>query len=198
MMTTLKRGCTGPEVVKLQYALSLLPDGIFGPLTEEAVKHFQAQHSLAVDGIAGPRTLTALGLRQSPRHITEIIVHCTATREGHDYTVDQIRQWHLQRGFADIGYHYVIYRDGSIHAGRPEGIIGAHCTGHNSCSIGVCYVGGEADDPSHTPKDTRTPQQKAALRSLVARLLEKYPGATVHGHYEFANKACPSFKICDL
>ena len=91
MMTTLKRGCTGPEVVKLQHALSLLTDGIFGPLTEEAVKHFQAQHSLAVDGIAGPRTLTALGLRQSPRHITEIIVHCTATLEGHDYTVDQIR-----------------------------------------------------------------------------------------------------------
>ena len=74
------------------------------------------------------------------RKIKEIIVHCSATPEGKDYSIDTIRKWHLQRGFADIGYHYIIYRDGSIHTGRDESVIGAHCKGHNSNSIGVCYI----------------------------------------------------------
>ena len=96
------------------------------------------------------------------RKINEIIVHCSATPEGKDYSVDTIRQWHLQRGFSDIGYHYVIYRDGSIHTGRYESIIGAHCAGHNANSIGVCYIGGCASD-GKTPKDTRTAEQKQSL-----------------------------------
>lgn len=129
------------------------------------------------------------------RHIDEIIIHCSATPEGKDYTVDQIRDWHVRgRGWQDIGYHYVIYRDGSVHQGRPEGMIGAHTVGHNARSIGVCYVGGCAAD-GKTPKDTRTPAQRTALKDLVRRLLEKYPGATVHGHNEFARKACPSFDV---
>ena len=199
-MKTLRKGSRGQDVRTLQMKLALAVDGIFGPITEEAVKTFQREHELTADGIVGPKTLNALAitLNTSLRTITKIILHCTATPEGRDYTVDQIRQWHLERGFADIGYHYVIYRDGSIHRGRPVGTVGAHCTGQNTCSIGVCYVGGEEPDGSHIPKDTRTPQQREALRKLVAELRKEYPGATVHGHYEFANKACPSFKICDL
>lgn len=131
------------------------------------------------------------------RHITKIIVHCSATPEGRDFTVDDIRRWHLEGGFSDIGYHYVVYRDGSVHPGRPEEVVGAHCKGQNSCSIGVCYVGGCAAD-GKTPKDTRTEAQRTALRELVRRLQDKYPGASVHGHYEFAKKDCPCFKICDL
>ena len=126
------------------------------------------------------------------RTINEIIVHCSATPEGRDYTVAQIRQWHLQRGFRDIGYHYVIYRDGTIHTGRPVAQAGAHCTGHNAHSIGVCYIGGVARD-NKTPKDTRTEAQKKSLANLLKRLHELYPKATLHGHREFANKACPSF-----
>lgn len=128
------------------------------------------------------------------RTITEIIVHCSATPEGRDYTVAQIRQWHLQRGFRDIGYHYVIYRDGTIHTGRPVAQAGAHCTGHNAHSIGVCYIGGVAKD-NKTPKDTRTEAQKKSLANLLKRLHELYPKATLHGHREFANKACPSFDV---
>lgn len=129
------------------------------------------------------------------RHIDEIIIHCSATPEGKDYTVDQIRDWHVSgNGWQDIGYHYVIYRDGSVHEGRPESMMGAHTRGHNARSIGVCYVGGCAAD-GKTPKDTRTPAQRKALKDLVRRLLEKYPGATVHGHNEFARKACPSFDV---
>ena len=128
------------------------------------------------------------------RRITEIIIHCSATPEGKDFTVDDIRRWHLARKFADIGYHYVIYRDGSVHKGRAENIAGAHCLGHNAHSIGICYIGGVAKD-GKTPKDTRTPQQKTALRQLVNQLNFYYPHATVHGHNEFAAKACPSFNV---
>ena len=128
------------------------------------------------------------------RKINEIIVHCSATAEGRDYTVSDIDRWHKSRGWQCIGYHYVIYRDGSVHTGRPVAQIGAHCTGHNANSIGVCYIGGCAAD-GKTPKDTRTPQQREALRRLVADLQKQYPGATVHGHREFAAKACPSFDV---
>ena len=126
------------------------------------------------------------------RKINEIIVHCAATREGRDFTVEDITRWHKARGFATIGYHYVIYRDGSIHEGRPLEQIGAHCVGHNKHSIGVCYIGGCASD-GKTPKDTRTPEQKEALLSLLRRLKAQFPNATIHGHRDFAAKACPSY-----
>ena len=126
------------------------------------------------------------------RKITEIIVHCSATPEGKDFTVADITRWHRQRGFRTIGYHYVIYRDGSVHLGRPEGEIGAHCTGHNAVSIGICYIGGLAAD-GKTAKDTRTPEQREALLMLLRRLRAKYPNAKIYGHRDFAAKACPSF-----
>lgn len=126
------------------------------------------------------------------RSINEIIVHCAATREGRDFTVEDITRWHKARGFATIGYHYVIYRDGSIHEGRPLGQVGAHCVGHNKHSIGICYIGGCASD-GKTPKDTRTPEQKEALLTLLRRLKARFPNATIHGHRDFAAKACPSF-----
>lgn len=193
-MTILKKYSRGEDVRKLQAKLSLAVDGIFGPVTEEAVKSFQQAHKLKVDGIVGPRTWAALGvlIPKVTRKINEIIVHCSATAEGKDFTVENIRQWHLQRNFNDIGYHYVVYRDGTIHPGRSEGVVGAHCTGHNSYSIGVCYIGGCAVD-GKTPKDTRTPAQKNALAELLKELKKKYPLARIHGHRDYANKACPSF-----
>ena len=188
----LKLGSKGNEVKLLQEKLNLKADGIFGPLTEEAVKDFQRSNGLEVDGIVGANTLSKLNLSVSKRNIRELIVHCSATPEGKDYSVDTIRQWHLQRGFSDIGYHYVIYRDGSIHIGRDESIIGAHCTGHNTNSIGVCYIGGCASD-GKTPKDTRTTEQKQSLVKLLKELKTKYPQASIHGHRDFSSKDCPSF-----
>lgn len=123
--------------------------------------------------------------------ITEIIIHCSATREGADYHASDIDRWHKQRGFKRIGYHYVIDLDGTIEGGRPENEIGAHCTGHNSNSIGVCYIGGLSADGK--PKDTRTDAQKRSLQQLLRMLVKKYPQATIHSHRDFANKACPSF-----
>lgn len=191
----LKRGSKGAEVGELQKLLHIYVDNVFGPNTEEAVKEFQKANGLVPDGIVGPQTwekLKGSSLAKSSRKITELIVHCTATPEGKDYTVEDIRRWHKAKGWSDIGYHYVIYRDGSIHAGRNVNIGGAHCVGHNTYSIGIVYVGG-VDKYNH-PKDTRTPQQKASLITLLTQLKRMYPKATIHGHYEFSSKACPCFK----
>lgn len=131
-------------------------------------------------------------MKKSRRRIKEIIVHCTATPEGRDVTVDEVRRWHRQRGFSDIGYHYLVYRDGTVHAGRDVDIAGAHCVGHNSMSIGVCYVGG-MNRNNTKPEDTRTPAQRASLVRLLRALRELYPDAKIYGHRDFAAKACPSF-----
>ncbi len=128
------------------------------------------------------------------RDIDKIIIHCSATPEGRYTTVEEIKQWHIQRGWKDIGYHYVIYLDGTIYKGRPIEEIGAHCSGYNKNSIGVCYIGGVTKD-GKTPKDTRTEGQKKALKEILSRLKKEYPKATLHGHNEFANKACPSFNV---
>lgn len=155
---TYKIGSRGEIVKQIQKALHLYEDGLFGINTEEAVKKFQASHGLKPDGIVGAATLALLipvRWKKSRRTIREIIIHCSATPEGRNYTVEDIRRWHRQQGWSDIGYHYVIYRDGTIHEGRNVDIAGAHCVNHNAHSIGICYIGGCASN-GKTPKDTRT------------------------------------------
>lgn len=125
------------------------------------------------------------------REIKKIIVHCSATKEGKAFNVADITRWHKERGFTTIGYHWVVYLDGSVHQGRAESIMGAHCSGHNAGSIGICYIGGL--DKNGKSKDTRTPEQKKSLFELLKRLKKDYPNATIHGHREFANKDCPCF-----
>ena len=202
-MTTIRKGSRGSEVTTLQSKLHLIPDGIFGPITDEAVRDFQKSHALKADGIVGPKTWAALGIAPQPsvRRIDKIILHCSATPEGEDFSVEQIQQMHLSRGFSDIGYHWYIGRDGKIYKGRDESKIGAHTTGQNAHSIGVCYCGGcpprSVKDWQHKGKDTRTPAQQASLIKLCKELKGRYPLATLHGHNEFANKACPSFIVKD-
>lgn len=131
------------------------------------------------------------------RTINKIIIHCSATPEGRAVTIEEIDKWHKERGFDCIGYHYVIYLDGSIHLGRSIEKAGAHCVGQNKNSIGVCYIGGLERD-CKTSKDTRTDAQKKAMRSLISELKVQYPNASIHGHSEFANKACPCFDVSEL
>lgn len=128
------------------------------------------------------------------RDINEIIIHCSATPEGRDVSVADINYWHKQRGFNSIGYHFVIYLDGSVHTGRPIEQIGAHCLSHNNHSIGICYIGGLTKN-GKSPKDTRTEAQKTALVKLVADLRASFPKASVHGHCEYTAKACPCFDV---
>ena len=213
---TYRRGSRGEMVLQIQKALAgaglkVIPDGIFGAITEEAVKEFQRKKGITADGIVGVKTLSLLipvRWKKSKRSITEIIVHCTATQEGLDYTVDDIRRWHRGRGFTDVGYHYIVYRSGSVVNGRDVDTTGAHCTGHNTHSIGVCYVGG-LDRDGKTAKDTRTLAQKAALLSLLTDLRRLYPSSRIIGHRDTSPdkngngtvepfewiKACPCFDV---
>lgn len=196
-MQVLKKGSRGNDVKTLQHCLHLYEDGIFGAMTEESVKAFQREHGLLADGIVGDKTWALLlkdkdALVKSKRKISEIIVHCTATPEGRATTIAEIRKWHKEKGWSDIGYHYVVMLDGSVSNGRDVNISGAHCEGHNSVSIGVCYVGGVGRD-GKTAKDTRTPAQKYALLQLLKKLKALYPTAKIYGHRNFSSKACPSF-----
>ena len=142
------------------------------------------------------------------RTITLIIIHCSAVRPNQTSSAKKIDEWHKDRGFKCIGYHYVIRRDGTIEQGRPEWEIGAHChvkgQNHNKYSIGVCYEGGL--DIRGQPADTRTAEQKQTMRRLLEELHERYPRAMIVGHRDLiatprsdlqvrksSGKDCPCF-----
>lgn len=209
-------------VAKIQKALHLVPDGIYGKITREAVMAFQKENGLnPCDGIVGPATLAKLfpqeiatGIKKSKRKITDIIVHCTATPEGQELTMKQLEAEHRKRGFSGIGYHYVVLLNGTIAPGRDVDIIGAHCSGYNTHSIGVSYVGGLENKPGVPykklkAKDTRTAAQKEALHNLLALLKKAYPNAVIKGHRDYSPdkdgdgliepwewiKSCPSFSV---
>lgn len=125
------------------------------------------------------------------RVITLVIIHCSAVTPDQQSSAAQIDSWHRQRGYhLGIGYHYVIRRNGDIEPGRPEWMVGAHCLNHNKYSIGVCYEGGL--DARGQPADTRTDEQKAAMRKLLERLHRDYPKAVIVGHHDLdPMKDCP-------
>lgn len=135
------------------------------------------------------------------RRIDRIIIHCTENYQDSKITVADIDRYHKgpKKGFRCIGYHYVIYQDGSVHAGRPEAEVGAHTKGYNAHSIGVAYIGGLLKGSTSEHKlcgDTRTPAQITSLKNLVQKLKNKYPNATIHGHNEFdPTKQCPCFNV---
>ena len=120
-------------------------------------------------------------------NIDAIVIHCTASRAGQDLRAADIDKIHQERGFACIGYNFVIDLDGTVEDGRPLTRDGAHCNtaglsgkSYNKHSIGIVYVGGL--DENGNPADTRTPEQKQALADLVYRLINEYPIVEVIGH----------------
>lgn len=134
------------------------------------------------------------------RMVDKIIIHCSDTKTDMDIGAAEIRKWHKARGWVDIGYHFVIRRDGRIESGRDTDHdgdifeeIGAHTYGYNKNSIGICMVGGMAQDGR--PENNFTKDQWKSLESMVRMLKLQFPKATVHGHREFANKACPCFDV---
>ena len=198
MAILLTKGSRGELVKRLQAALNLVQDGIFGAITAEAVKAFQKAHGLVPDGVVGEKTWAIIvpnesSLQVSRRTINRIIVYCTATPEGRVETVESIRRMHKAKGWADIGYHYLIGLNGERWNGRNVNLVGAHCEGYNANSIGVCYVGG--CDKNMKAKDTRTDKQKAALIALLKDLRKLYPKAKIVSHRDLdrKGKACPSF-----
>lgn len=130
----------------------------------------------------------------TPRKETNaIFVHCSATKPSMDIGVREIRQWHKEKGWLDIGYHFVIRRDGTVEAGREQSAVGSHVQGHNSDSVGVCLVGGI--DAKGNFEANFTPQQMSALNGLLHELRGTYPKAVIRAHHDVAPKACPSFNL---
>lgn len=134
------------------------------------------------------------------RKINKIIIHCAATTPEMDVGVKEIRQWHLARGFNDIGYHFVIRRNGEVEIGRKLEVVGAHAQGHNATSIGISLVGGcRRENGKLYTEDNFTPAQKATLESLVKKLQAQFPAVTICGHRDLdKGKDCPSFSVKDF
>ena len=131
---------------------------------------------------------------QNYREVRLLVIHCSATRYDRDFPVEALRSSHKARGFADIGYHFYITRDGELHRCRPVNQIGAHAAGWNDKSIGICYEGGL--DEQGRPADTRTYAQRCTLTDLLRQLRRDYPEARILGHYQlspYIRKACPCF-----
>lgn len=124
------------------------------------------------------------------RVIKNIVVHCADTPKGVYFDVKDIYKWHVtERGWSDVGYHYIILLDGTIQKGREDSVPGAHVKGHNSESLGICYIGGAKGE------DTRTEAQKHSMIHLISSLKRMYLEAEVFGHRDFDGvaKTCPSF-----
>jgi N-acetyl-anhydromuramyl-L-alanine amidase AmpD len=126
--------------------------------------------------------------------VTHLTIHCAATPEGRNVPAHEVEQWDRAR-FNQPSYHWIVELDGTAHRSLQDGVRGAHTGGHNTGNIGICYVGG--CDVHMQAKDTRTPEQIAALAHLVRQYQDKYPGLTVLGHRDWPNvhKDCPSFDV---
>lgn len=131
------------------------------------------------------------------RKINDLIVHGSATYDTMDVGAEEIRRVHIEEnGWRDIGYHYVIRRDGTIEKGREDAVIGAHVKNHNARSIGICLVGGLTKQNGTTMAVANyTAEQYASLHSLLLKLHCEYPEAGLHGHQDYADKFCPGFDV---
>lgn len=138
------------------------------------------------------------------RQIDMIVVHCTATRpewqseQSTKAKVSEVKRWHTDKGWSDIGYHYLIDRDGTIADGRPVERAGAHAKGYNSNSIGIAIFGGHGGTANDEFEDNFTDAQDRALRRLIAQLQMEFPNINqVIGHNDLpkVTKACPTFKV---
>jgi N-acetylmuramoyl-L-alanine amidase len=206
-------------------------DGVMGKQTRLAIRSFQKERGLQVDGIVGPVTLGALmaskawpndiklqpdtfkppepPVKRGSRPVYMLVWHCTATKEGQEFTRAQIKAMHIARGFNDIGYHLLIHLDGSTSVGRSENVDGAHVSGFNANTLGYSYVGGV--DKNGKPKDTRTAAQKATMLRVTKEVVARYRSTlrTITGHRDLSPdkdkdgvvepfewlKVCPCFAV---
>ena len=137
------------------------------------------------------------------RHIDEIVIHATATNpswyEDKDAAdvVKEIRRWHTtERGWSDIGYHFVVHRYVQMAAGRPITRSGAHTRGHNKSTIGIALVGGRGGCADDVFMDNYTLDQARELQALIESLQQEFPTiSTISGHNDYATKACPCFDV---
>lgn len=206
---------TKDEIKKFQKEHGLVVDGIIGPQTRKVMQELARPPAVSARkepdkaAINAPASVVQkqparpaaewsgqIALEYTKRPISEVIFHCTATPEGRRFDRTDVNAWHKQRGWAMIGYHYLILLDGTIQVGRPIGMVGAHVQGHNAGTIGIAYVGGLSADGKKA-EDTRTAMQVAAAKWLIGALKTKFKiKRRAKGHNEYdKGKACPSFSM---
>lgn len=134
-------------------------------------------------------------LKGCRRPVDKIIIHCAATYPKQDIDAATIDRWHKELGWSGIGYHAVIKKDGTLECGRDIEVIGAHCVGYNTCSVGICLIGGLNE--AGRACGVYTEPQMRTLAIVVRALMEHYKidARRVYGHQDFANKACPCFNV---
>jgi len=186
-------------LIALGYAPGTV-DGLDGPRTRAAAVAY-GQGKIAALPALQPITAAILYQGAARHPVDEIIVHCSATRPDWYRSLslqakrDEIRRWHLANGWSDIGYHWLIDRDGAVLSGRPETVIGSHVAGHNSGSIGICLIGGHGSSESDPFLRNFTAAQDVTLRQLIAGVSARTRITKVSGHNEYAAKACPGFNV---
>jgi len=178
-------------------------DGLFGPRTRKAAEAW-LHHGGEAATIVAPLPGTAGGpmLYHGDTPIREIVIHCAATRpdwmNGRPLAakVAEIRRWHVQdKGWKDIGYHWIIDREGSVMPGRAETVIGAHVAGRNRGTIGICMLGGHGSGSNDAFEAHFTSEQNQAVRALITEIRSRTQIYKISGHNEYANKACPGFNV---
>lgn len=202
-MKLIQRGSIGASVRKWQQFIGVKDDGIFGNGTTKATIAWQEANGLVADGIVGKLSIKKAeeqGFEKQTeytRDINEVIVHITASNDN--ATVEDIRQGHIQRGFSDIGYHWIVDRQGVVHKGRDEDIIGSHVAGYNADTIGISYIArGKDSDQNGEYGKYMTESQRIALEKKIADILmrHKLEVKDVSGHNQYnLGKACPCFKV---
>lgn len=174
-------------------------DGLWGARTEAAMRALVEARGLAAGG--GLKPVTSAVISHGKTLVDEIVVHCSATRADwmDDATLAskraEIRRWHLAKDWADIGYHWLIDRDGKVAAGRPESVVGAHVEGHNTGKLGVCLIGGFGSSADDSFGKHFTAAQDTSLRQLIQGIGMRTPIRRVSGHNEYAERACPGFNV---
>lgn len=138
---------------------------------------------------------------------SRIVIHCSATPPSLDIGAKEIDSWHRDKGWAGIGYHEVIRRDGRIEMGRDYSQIGAHAKGFNHESLGIVMVGGVSED--NKAESNYTPEQWRSLQITVKHKALLYPGVEFNGHRDLSPdvdgdgvigpkdwlKMCPCFDV---
>ena len=184
-------------------------DGIWGFQTERATQELlYSKGSRGRAPVKSPVTAPPSGrliYQGAARYpVAEIVLHCSDTRPewmqggsfGLAHRFRELRRWHMQdRGWSDIGYHWVIDRDGELMPGRTEGTIGAGVLGHNSGVIHICLLGGYGSAETDQFAEHFTAQQARAVLSLIGRIAGRTKIARISGHNEWAAKACPGFNV---
>lgn len=190
MSVYITKGSKGELVRRIQRELHLIEDGIYGNITEEAVKAFQKANGLKADGIVGDKTWellfkvgvtisTSLTGKKATRKINRIFVHCTAGNQR-TTTVESLKAEFKSKGWKVGGYHYVVFPDGKIVQMEDENTVANGVQGYNKNSVHVSWVGGM------NGIDNRTQQQKESLVKVLKELKKKYPTAEILGHRDIS------------